>query len=64
VIMPLTQRIGDSPDGKPRYASFWEFFIDVGKVLKAPDIPIGSGPRHIERCDGAHRRSEPVSIRG
>jgi hypothetical protein len=64
VIMPLTQRIGDSPDGKPRYASFWEFFIDVGKDLKAPDIPIGSGPWQIERCDGAHRRSEPVSIRG
>jgi anaerobic selenocysteine-containing dehydrogenase len=36
VIMPLTQKIGDSPDGKPRYASFWEFFIDIGKVLKAP----------------------------
>lgn len=35
-IMPLTQRINDSPDGKPRYASMWEFFIDVGKALKAP----------------------------
>ncbi len=35
-IMPLTQRIGDAPDGKPRYASMWEFFIDVGKALKAP----------------------------
>lgn len=34
-IMPLTQRISDSPDGKPRYASFWEFFIDVGKALGA-----------------------------
>ncbi len=35
-IMPLTERIGDAPDGKPRYASMWEFFIDLGKALKAP----------------------------
>jgi tetrathionate reductase subunit A len=35
-IMPLTQRIGDAPDGKPRFASMWEFFIDLGKALKAP----------------------------
>ncbi len=35
-IMPLTQRISDSPDGKPRYASMWEFFIDVAKALGLP----------------------------
>ncbi|MDW7977736.1 MAG: molybdopterin-dependent oxidoreductase, partial [Candidatus Caldarchaeum sp.] len=50
-IMPLTQRISDSPDGKPRYASFWEFFIDVGKALKAAGfgdraIPGVSGRKH------------------
>jgi anaerobic selenocysteine-containing dehydrogenase len=48
VIMPLTQRIGDSPDGKPRYASFWEFFIDVGKALKAP----GYGDKGIPGTKG------------
>ncbi len=35
-VMPLTQRIGDDPKGRARYASMWEFFIDVGKALGAP----------------------------
>ncbi len=48
VIMPLTQRIGDAPDGKPRYASMWEFFIDVGKALKAP----GYGDKAIPGVKG------------
>ncbi len=48
VIMPLTQRIGDAPDGKPRYASMWEFFIDVGKALKAP----GYGDKAIPGAKG------------
>ncbi|MEM2044291.1 MAG: molybdopterin-dependent oxidoreductase [Candidatus Caldarchaeum sp.] len=34
-IMPLTEKIADAPDGSPRYASMWEFFIDVGKALQA-----------------------------
>ncbi len=36
VIMPLTQQIGTCPNGHPRYASMWEFLIDVGKALKMP----------------------------
>jgi tetrathionate reductase subunit A len=47
-IMPLTQRIGDAPDGKPRYASMWEFFIDLGKALKAP----GYGDKGIPGSKG------------
>jgi anaerobic selenocysteine-containing dehydrogenase len=47
-IMPLTQRIGDAPDGKPRYASMWEFFIDIGKALKAP----GYGDKAIPGVKG------------
>ena len=48
VIMPLTERIGDAPDGKPRYASMWEFFIDVGKALGAP----GYGDKGIPGTKG------------
>ncbi len=36
VIMPLTQQIGTCPNGHPRYASMWEFLIDVAKTLKMP----------------------------
>ncbi|MFN7105970.1 MAG: molybdopterin-dependent oxidoreductase, partial [Pyrobaculum sp.] len=36
VIMPLTQQIGTCPNGPPRYASMWEFLIDVAKALKMP----------------------------
>jgi len=47
-IMPLTQRIGDAPDGNPRYASMWEFFIDIGKALGAP----GYGDKAIPGVKG------------
>ncbi len=47
-IMPLTERIADAPDGSPRYASMWEFFIDVGKSLKMP----GYGDRAIPGTKG------------
>ncbi|MFN3804669.1 MAG: molybdopterin dinucleotide binding domain-containing protein [Pyrobaculum sp.] len=36
VVMPLTQQIGTCPNGHPRYASMWEFLIDVAKALKMP----------------------------
>ena len=36
VIMPQTQQIGTCPNGHPRYASMWEFVIDIGKTLKMP----------------------------
>ncbi|MFN3384759.1 MAG: molybdopterin dinucleotide binding domain-containing protein, partial [Archaeoglobaceae archaeon] len=36
VIMPITQYIGTCPNGHPRYASMWEFLIDVAKTLKMP----------------------------
>ncbi|MEM4970188.1 MAG: molybdopterin-dependent oxidoreductase [Sulfolobales archaeon] len=36
VIMPLTEYIGQCPNGHPRYASMWEFFIDIGKALGMP----------------------------
>lgn len=33
VVMPRTEKIGTSPSGHPRHASFYEFFIDLGKSL-------------------------------
>jgi len=33
VVMPRTEQIGVSPKGHPRHASFYEFFIDLGKAL-------------------------------
>ncbi|MGC9130886.1 MAG: molybdopterin dinucleotide binding domain-containing protein [Pyrobaculum sp.] len=48
VIMPLTQRIGDCPNGHPRYASFWEFFIDTAKKLGMP----GYGDKGIPGTKG------------
>lgn len=36
VVLPLTQRIGEDPNGYPRFASMWEFLIDVGKALEMP----------------------------
>ncbi|MEM1894446.1 MAG: molybdopterin dinucleotide binding domain-containing protein [Acidilobaceae archaeon] len=50
-IMPLTEYIGNCPYGHPRYASFWEFFIDVGKELRMPGygenaIPGVKGRKH------------------
>ncbi|MEM4315211.1 MAG: molybdopterin-dependent oxidoreductase [Nitrososphaerota archaeon] len=47
-IMPLTERITDTADGKPRYASMWEFFIDLGKALKTP----GYGDKAIPGVKG------------
>ncbi len=36
VVMPLTQYIGECPNGHPRHASMWEFLIDVAKALDMP----------------------------
>ncbi|MEM0463206.1 tetrathionate reductase subunit A [Pyrobaculum sp.] len=47
-IMPLTQRISDCPNGHPRYASFWEFFIDTAKALGMP----GFGDRAVPGVKG------------
>ncbi|MEM4298138.1 MAG: molybdopterin-dependent oxidoreductase, partial [Nitrososphaerota archaeon] len=47
-IMPLTERVADAPDGSPRYASMWEFFIDLGKALGAP----GYGDKAIPGVKG------------
>jgi anaerobic selenocysteine-containing dehydrogenase len=35
-IKPLTEYIGKCPNGHDRYASMWEFVIDVAKTLGAP----------------------------
>ena len=36
VILPLTEHIGKCPNGHDRWASMWEFLIDVAKALGAP----------------------------
>ncbi|RLJ71180.1 tetrathionate reductase alpha subunit precursor [Hydrogenivirga caldilitoris] len=49
-VMPKTEKIGTCPDGHPRYASFWEFFIDLGKSLGMPGFGEGAvkGLKHNE----------------
>lgn len=47
-IMPLTEEVGVSPGNHPRYASMWEFFIDLGKALGMP----GYGERAIPGTKG------------
>jgi anaerobic selenocysteine-containing dehydrogenase len=51
VVMPFTEMIGKDPAGRPRYASMWEFLIDIGKMLDAPGfgdegIPGASGNKY------------------
>ncbi|MEM4024252.1 tetrathionate reductase subunit A [Pyrobaculum sp.] len=58
VIMPLTQRISDCPNGHPRYASFWEFFIDTAKALGMP----GFGDRAIPGVKGKKYEGRWFSI--
>ena len=58
VIMPLTQRIGDCPNGHPRYASFWEFFIDVAKKLGMP----GFGDKAIPGAKGKKYEGQWFSL--
>ncbi|BAJ49924.1 molybdopterin oxidoreductase, molybdopterin binding subunit [Candidatus Caldarchaeum subterraneum] len=36
IILPMTEYIGKCPNGHDRWASMWEFLIDVAKALKAP----------------------------
>jgi len=65
VIMPLTQYIGDCPNGHPRYASFWEFFIDVAKKLSMPGfgdkaIPGTKGKKYEGRWFSLHCAWEAV----
>lgn len=35
-ILPLTEYVGKCPNGHDRWASMWEFLIDVAKALGAP----------------------------
>lgn len=50
VVMPKTEKIGTCPDGHPRHASFWEFFIDTAKALGMPGFGEGAikGLKHNE----------------
>jgi len=48
VIPPLTDEIGRDPAGRPRYASMWEFLIDVAKRLGMP----GFGEEGIKGVKG------------
>ena len=40
-VMPLTEKIGRCPNGHERYASLWEFFIDIGVKLNMPGFGRG-----------------------
>ncbi len=43
VVPPMTMKIGEDPNGYPRYSSLWEFLIDLAKKLGTP----GYGERSI-----------------
>lgn len=43
-IMPLTEYIGKCPNGHDKYASMWEFFIDVAVALGLPGFGKGGIP--------------------
>lgn len=49
VVLPLTEKIGEDPNGYPRYASMWEFLIDVAKRLGMP----GYGDKAIPGAKGS-----------
>jgi anaerobic selenocysteine-containing dehydrogenase len=57
-ILPLTQHIGRCPNGHDRYASMWEFVIDVGKALGAP----GYGDKGIPGTRGAKYEGKWFSL--
>ncbi len=44
MVMPLTEHIGKCPNGHDRYASMWEFVIDVATALKMPGFGRGGIP--------------------
>ena len=48
-VMPFTQKVGNCPNGHPRYASMWEFLIDVGLKLGMP----GYGEKGIPGVKGS-----------
>ncbi|KUJ93423.1 MAG: Tetrathionate reductase subunit A [Archaeoglobus fulgidus] len=41
-VMPLTQLVGTCPNGHPKYASMWEFLIDIALKLKMPGYGKGA----------------------
>ena len=57
VIMPLTQKIGEDPNGYPRYASFWELFIDTAKMLGMP----GFGENAIKELEYNEGETYPLN---
>lgn len=58
VVLPLTQMIGTCPNGHPRYASMWEFLIDVAKTLNAP----GYGDKAIPGVKGKKYENQWFSM--
>jgi len=58
VIMPLTEYIGKCPNGHDRYASMWEFVIDVAKALKLP----GFGEKGINGVKGTKYEGKWFSL--
>jgi anaerobic selenocysteine-containing dehydrogenase len=57
-IMPLTEYIGKCPNGHDRYASMWEFVIDVAKALGAP----GFGDKGINGVKGTKYEGQWFSL--
>ncbi len=53
-VMPKTLKIGDCPNGHPKYASMWEFLIDIALHLGMPGFgekAIGGNPEKEELKD-------------
>ena len=57
-IQPLTEHIGKCPNGHDRYASMWEFVIDVAKALKLP----GFGDKGINGVRGTKYEGQWFSL--
>jgi len=57
-ITPLTEYIGKCPNGHDRYASMWEFVIDVAKALRAP----GFGDKGINGVKGTEYEGKWFSL--